>query len=406
MDKLKRNSYLLNLLIAALIYGLLILLMRSGVIGPYYHGVLILVGINAIMTVSLNLATGLLGELCLGHAGFMAVGAYAAALFSLNSQFPALLNLLIGLIIGAFVAAVTALLVGIPALRLRGDYLAIITLAFGEIISILLRSFRFTGGARGLNGIPLVTNFTLVYVLLVGTIVMVYMLIRSRQGRAILAIREDDIAAEASGINITSYKLRAFVLSAAIAGVAGGLYAHYIGVLAPGKFNYNYSIDYRVMVVFGGMGSITGSILSATTLTILPELLQRFADYRMLLYAVILILLMIFKPSGLLGQKELSQRFFSNLLRRVTGRELRTAASDDQHELDVAIAANRRRGERVWLTEQGPGNLGVGGVERQRPENVPVAGSPLAETEARVQKRLGLDSQGDEPSERRRPGRR
>ncbi len=401
MDKIKLRSYLLNALFALVVYGILHALLKSGVINPYYRGVILLIGINAIVTIGLNLATGMLGELCLGHAGFMAVGAYTSALFTLNSGLPGLVGLIPGLILGGLLAAATAALVGVPALRLRGDYLAIITLAFGEIISVLLRSFAFTGGARGLNGIPLLTNFPLVYWILVLTIVAVYMLIRSRHGRAILAIREDDIAAEASGINVTRFKMTAFVISAAIAGIGGGLYAHYIGILSPNKFNYNYSIDYMVMVVFGGMGSITGSILSAGTLTILPELLRRFADYRMLVYSVLLILLMIFKPEGLLGQKEFSQRFAANLIRRLTGREQRSAASYDRHELSVARETTRRARERGYLTEQGPGDLGVGGRRRRPEENIPVAGTAVAESEGRTLTRQGLDAGSYETAERK-----
>lgn len=318
--KRKALSYAVNTAAAMAIYFLFLTAMNLGWINTYYRGILILIGINAIMAVSLNLATGLLGELCLGHAGFMAVGAYTAATFTMQSILPPVISLMIGLLLGAILAAVSALLVGIPALRLRGDYLAIITLAFGEIITIVIRSLRFTGGARGLNGIPLTTNFTITFGVLVLTVYCIYALIRSRQGRAILAIREDDIAAEASGINTTRTKITAFVISAAFAGIAGGLYAHYQGILAPERFNYNYSINFMVIVVFGGMGSITGSILSAVILTILPELLLDFADYRMLIYALALIVLMIFRPSGLLGREEISQnhlrRLFARILRR------------------------------------------------------------------------------------------
>ena len=318
----KALSYGVNAVASVLVYLLILAALNLGLINPYYRGIIILIGINAIMAVSLNLATGLLGELCLGHAGFMAVGAYTAALFTMNSQLPSTLALIIGLVLGAITASVAALLVGIPALRLRGDYLAIITLAFGEIITIVIRSFRFTGGARGLNNIPLNTNFTMTYIALVITVYSIYALIRSRQGRAILAIREDDIAAEASGINTTRTKIIAFVISAAFAGIAGGLYAHYQGILSPERFNYDYSINFMVMVVFGGMGSITGSILSAGVLTILPEVLMEFSHYRMLIYALALIILMIFRPSGLLGREEISQNRFHRLFARIFRRPL------------------------------------------------------------------------------------
>lgn len=318
----KALSYGVNALAAAVIYLLFLTALNQGWINNYYRGILVLIGINAIMAVSLNLATGLLGELCLGHAGFMAVGAYTAAIYTMQSGLPSLPALIIGLLLGALTAAAAAVLVGIPALRLRGDYLAIITLAFGEMITILIRSFGFTGGARGLNNIPLTTNFSITFAVLILTVYSVYALIRSRQGRAILAIREDDIAAEASGINTTRTKITAFVISAAFAGIAGGLYAHYQGILAPERFNYDYSINFMVMVVFGGMGSITGSILSAIVLTILPEILLDFADYRMLIYALALIGLMIFRPSGLLGREEISQNRIKRLFARIFRRPL------------------------------------------------------------------------------------
>ncbi|NLJ31648.1 MAG: branched-chain amino acid ABC transporter permease, partial [Clostridiales bacterium] len=191
------------------------------------------------------------------------------------------------------------------------------TMGFGEIIRVLILAMPFTGGARGLRGIPTLAArgsgvkaefvvFTYVFFLAVLTVYVIYSFIKSRHGRAVIAIREDEIAAEASGINTTYYKLLAFILAAAIAGVAGGLYAHHIGVLNPAKFDFNYSIEILVMVVLGGMGSITGSVISATVLTILPELLRQFSDYRMLAYSIILILMMLFKPSGLLGQREIS----------------------------------------------------------------------------------------------------
>ncbi|NJP39978.1 branched-chain amino acid ABC transporter permease [Oscillospiraceae bacterium HV4-5-C5C] len=399
MPKKKIRSYLINLAAAAFVFIVVYLALQLGWINSYYRSILILICINSIMTISLNLATGLLGELCLGHAGFMAVGAYTTALISLNSGLPTYVGLTLGILAGAVTAGIAAVLVGIPALRLRGDYLAIITLAFGQIITILIRSLGFTGGALGLNGIPLTTDFPLTYWMLIVTMYIVYALIRSRQGRAILAIREDDIAAEASGINVTRYKMLAFVISAMLAGVAGALYAHYQGVLTPEKFDYNYSIDFMVMVVFGGMGSITGSILAAIVLTILPQLLYGFSDYRMLLYSILLIALMIFKPSGLLGQKELSQRVFQRLGRQLLGKKPQTVPV----EADIPTTVVD---EDTYLTEQGSGDSGVGGSSTRGQENLPVSGTPIAEAEGKHQERLGLDTQGDEPLTRKHKGRR
>ncbi|MEG2923174.1 MAG: branched-chain amino acid ABC transporter permease [Oscillospiraceae bacterium] len=320
MSKNKKLSYIANFVLVIALYGVLFYLISAGIFNRYLSGIITMVFINIILTVSLNLASGFLGQLVLGHAGFMSVGAYSAALFSMYSGLPNAIALPIGLLLGGLVAAVFSVIIGIPALRLRGDYLAIITLGFGEIIRVLILAFDFTGGAKGLRGIPTfvergkgnndLVKFSYVFFLAVVTVYVIYSFIRSRHGRAVIAIREDEIAAEASGINTTYYKLLAFILAAFFAGVAGGLYAHHIGVLAPAKFNFNYSVEILVMVVLGGMGSITGSVISATVLTILPELLREFSDYRMLAYSIILIIVMLFRPTGLMGQYEISLRKF------------------------------------------------------------------------------------------------
>ncbi|MEG0766422.1 MAG: branched-chain amino acid ABC transporter ATP-binding protein/permease [Clostridia bacterium] len=303
----KTRSNLINFVGAATIFMLLYAMVGHGVLNRYYTGILLMVGINIILAVSLNLATGLLGQLALGHAGFMSVGAYAAALFMIHVKLPHNMSFPVGLLVGGLVAAVFGLIIGIPALRLRGDYLAIITLGFGEIIRVLIIGVPgLTGGAKGLRGIPRVTNFPYVYIIMVLAIVFIFTLIKSRHGRAIISIREDEVAAEASGIPTTFYKVFAFTLAAFIAGIAGGLFAGYTGVLDPKNFGFMRSIEILVMVVLGGMGSITGAVIAATILTILPEALRGFADYRMLIYSVVLILMMLFKPSGLLGRKEFS----------------------------------------------------------------------------------------------------
>ncbi len=300
-------SYTTNLVAIIAVYAVFMLLMGTGIIDRYYQGIIVIMGINIIMASSLNLATGFLGQLALGHAGFMSLGAYTSSLFVRYATFiPEQLSLIVSLLFGALVAGVISLIVGIPALRLKGDYLAIITLGFGEIIRVLIENLDFTGGAQGLTRIPRITSFTLVYVVMILTLVCLYCFVRSRHGRAVMAIREDSIAAEASGINVTFYRTLAFTLSASLAGVAGGLYAHQIGTLKASDFGFNRSIDFVVMVVFGGMGSLTGSIISAVALTLLPELLRTFADYRMLIYSLALVLLMIFKPTGLLGTYEFS----------------------------------------------------------------------------------------------------
>lgn len=309
---MKRNwkSFILNILLILAVFVILQFLMSSGVISAYMSDLIKLIFINIILTLSLNVATGFLGELALGHAGFMAVGAYTSALITLRSGMPIEVAFPISLVAGALMAALFGFLVGVPALRLNGDYLAIITLAFGQIISIVLRTLPFTGGALGLNGIQLATSFPYAYGMFVLTLVLIITFMFSRHGRAVLSIREDIVASEASGVNTFKYKMIAFVISAMFAGLAGGLFAHHQGVLAPEKFDYNYSINIMVMVVFGGMGSITGSILAAILLTLLPELLRGFSQYRMLIYALLLIILMIFRPEGMFGRKEISYNVF------------------------------------------------------------------------------------------------
>ena len=254
MKKDKIASYIVNAVAIAALFILGQYMTTSGMLSRYYTGIVMMVGINIILTASLNLTTGYLGQLALGRAGFMSVGAYGAALFTLYSGLPTGVSFPIALFIGGIVAALFGIAIGIPALRLKGDYLAIITLGFGEIIRVLITNVEFTGGAKGLRGIPRITNFAYVYIVAVITLIVLYTLLRSRQGRAIISIREDEIAAEASGINTTYYKLLAFTISAFFAGVAGGLYAHYLSVLDPANFDFNYSIEILVMVVLGGTG--------------------------------------------------------------------------------------------------------------------------------------------------------
>lgn len=230
--------------------------------------------------------------------------------------------LLLGaLLLAGVIAAIFGLIVGIPALRLKGDYLAIITLGFGEIIRVVVENLEFTGGAQGLKSIPRLATGPVVYLIMVFSVVVLYTFVRSRYGRVITAIREDDIATEAVGINNTYYKIVAFVMTAFFGGVAGGVYAHYIGILGARTFNFNRSIDILVIVVLGGLGSLTGSIIAAIALTILPEVLRSFSEYRMLIYAIALICVMLFRPKGLMGNYEFS---LSRLIERITGKNKRS----------------------------------------------------------------------------------
>ena len=226
-----------------------------------------------------------------------------------------------GVLFGGVMAALAGIVIGVPALRLKGDYLAIITLGFAEIIRVVMLNidgvvgFELTGGAKGLTGIPSYTSFMNTFVVVAISLFLIHTMMKSRHGRAILAIRDNEIAAEASGVNVTYYKTLAFVSSAFFAGVGGALYAGCIGVMEPAKFGFMKSIEILVMVVLGGMGSMLGSTISATVLTILPEALRAFADYRMVVYAIVLILVMIFRPQGLLGAYDFSlSRWIENVM--------------------------------------------------------------------------------------------
>ncbi|MGN0968555.1 MAG: branched-chain amino acid ABC transporter permease, partial [Oscillospiraceae bacterium] len=264
--------YGINLVLTVALWAVLFALIQGGVITNYWSGILLTIGINIILAVSLNIATGYLGQLPLGHAGFMAVGAYAGGIFMKATPLNALLKegntaaavpyIILALLISGIVAGIFGLIIGIPALRLKGDYLAIITLGFGEIIRVVLTNidsvlgFKFTYGAAGLKQIPKVSSFTLVFACVAVTCLVIHLVMKSRHGRAILSIRENEIAAESCGINTTYYKVMAFVMSAFFAGIAGCLYAGYLGSLFPSTFKFMKSIEILVMVVLGGMGSM------------------------------------------------------------------------------------------------------------------------------------------------------
>lgn len=305
--------YLINAVLVALLFVVMVVLMNTHTLNRSNINILTLVCVNVIMAVSLNLVTGILGQLVLGHAGFMLVGAYAAALFTKSVDLPLPIAFPIGLLLAGILAAVFGFVIGLPALRLRGDYLAIITLGFGEIIRVVANNLKITNGALGLSDIQTLYSrqhpasmFIYAFLIAAFVVFMNFTFGRSRHGRAVISIREDEIASEAMGINTTYYKLFAFVMAAFIAGVAGGVYAHQIGMVDPSKYDFNRSVEFLIMVVLGGMGSITGSVISATVLTVLPEMLRDFSEYRMLVYSIILICVMLFKPSGLLGRYEIS----------------------------------------------------------------------------------------------------
>jgi len=294
---LSGEALLLYVLAAA--YAVLAVLIYTGAAGRQLSGMVITVSCYVVLAVSLNLVVGLLGELSLGHAGFMSVGLYAGCLFSIGtaSVLPLWPRMLLSMVIGGLAAAAIGLVVGLPALRLKGDYLAIVTLACGEIIKNAITNFKFTGGALGLNTSSVYekTQALLPFAILIVfvTILMVMNIKKSRHGRAIMAIRDNRIAAEACGINVTYYKLLAFIVAAFFAGIAGVLYGHTLANVNPSTFDYNMSIEILVIVVLGGMGNIGGSIIAAVLLQALPELLRDSADLRMLIYSILLIAIML-----------------------------------------------------------------------------------------------------------------
>ena len=323
LNKSTKNT-LITIGMVVVAYIIMTILTSAGVLSSLIKGLLVPLCIYAIIAVALNLTVGILGELSLGHAGFMCVGAFTSAFFSLcfKDIMAAGSRFFLAIVIGALVSALFGLLIGIPVLRLQGDYLAIVTLAFGEIIKNVINvlyvgrdsnGFHFSlkdmmslnmepdgqiliNGAQGITGTPNDSNFTIGVILLVLTLIIVLNLINSRPGRAIMAIRDNRIAAESVGINITKYKLLAFSISAGLAGLAGVLYAHNLSILQaqPKNFGYNMSIMILVYVVLGGIGNIRGSVIAAVILVLLPELMRELNDYRMLIYSIVLIGIMLF----------------------------------------------------------------------------------------------------------------
>ncbi len=289
---------------------------------PYLFSIVMYSGVNIIMAVSLNLVNGINGQFSMGHAGFMAVGAYASALittsvFEANPEINhyAQVGIFLGsLMVGGIFAATIGYLVGLPSLRLRGDYLAIVTLGFGEIIRVVLLNMNIVGGARGMPGIPQMSTFGWVFTFVILTVFCISRIINSARGRVFLSIREDEIASEAMGVNTTQGKVQAFAIGAFFAGIAGGLYAHYLQFLVPQTFDFNRSFEIIIMVVLGGMGSISGSIVAAVFLTGIREALRPLqeytqVDFRMVIYSLVLIILMLTKPNGLFGRREITDFF-------------------------------------------------------------------------------------------------
>lgn len=337
--------------IVVLLVGLNAFMSRDGLFGfglPYYYAELLnLTGISIILAVSLNLITGFTGQFSIGHAGFMAVGAYSSVFMTVyysqsaeqwltglvGSTVAQALVFLVIVLFGALIAALAGLVVGIPSLRLRGDYLAIVTLGFAEIIRIIILNIDRVGGATGFRGevapwegrpiIPQYADFLWIGGFAVITIVVVHNIVRSDVGRALISIREDELAAEAMGINTTRYKVLAFVISSAFAGIAGALFGHYRQFLHTNDFQFIRSIEIIIMIVLGGMGSITGAVLGAIVITILPELLRQLPGnlihYRLVIYSALLVVIMLTRPQGVMGAREFGIPWLKRPQRRPEG---------------------------------------------------------------------------------------
>lgn len=320
------NFYMRYIFLIFSIIGIIVLSFGFDMLGSYNGRIVIYIGISMILAVSLNVVNGFTGQFSLGHAGFMSIGAYTSVVFS-TMLLPKVLGtsleggsqhfvLLISLLAGGIAAAIAGLLVGIPSLRLKGDYLAIVTLGFGEIIRVVIQNIDYLGGALGLAGLPRYTNFLWIFITLAIVVFIIQNLMRSTYGKGFLAVRDDEIAAEAMGINTTRYKVIAFVIGAFFAGIAGGLYGNYNGLISPEDFGFVRSVEIVVMVIMGGMGSTYGVMAAAALLTYLPEWLRgikfgsvNLGDFRMSIYSLALIILMLTRPQGIFGSFNLMKIF-------------------------------------------------------------------------------------------------
>ena len=305
--------------IVILFYLVVQLLSAGGLLSNSFEGQLIPICAYVVMAVSLNLTVGFLGELSLGHAGFMSVGAFAGVLVwtVAGESLPVFAALPLAFLAGGVAAGLFGVIVGVPVLRLSGDYLAIVTMAFAEIIRVVFCNLEITGGGRTMSGILRLSDFGRTFWIMVVCVTVMFLFVRSRFGRTVQAIREDYIAAEASGINVTFYKVLTFAVSSFFAGVGGGVYAHYMTAMIPTNFDFNYSAELLSEVIIGGTGSLTGSVIGAAFLSALPELMRQFSTYRMLGYSVVLVLVMLFRPGGIFGRWEFS---LTRLFAKAAGR--------------------------------------------------------------------------------------
>jgi branched-chain amino acid transport system permease protein len=305
MNKFRKQD-LMVFGLCILLYVVVEILLDQEIIDPFWEANIILMLINIILAVSLNLINGYTGQFSIGHAGFLAVGAYVGAIFTVKLGYPFEVSLIAGTIAAAFLGC----LIGIPTLRLNGDYLAIATLGLGEIIRIAILNIDYVGGASGFMGIPRITTFAWAFWIAVLIMYIIKNFKNSSYGRACLAIRENEIAAETMGIDTTKYKVMAFTIGAAFAGTAGVLFSHYYYIAHPASFTFMRSFDILTMVVLGGLGSMTGAVTGAVLLTGISAALADYPEWRMVIYSISLIVLMLNRPQGIFGSKELSMQMF------------------------------------------------------------------------------------------------
>jgi branched-chain amino acid transport system permease protein len=305
MNTIKHTKGFWSSIVLAVVFAVVVqFLINGGSLNPFYVNTLFFIGINIILAVSLHLIIGITGQFSIGHAGFLAVGAYASAIITMKLQLPFGL----ALVVGGLAAALAGLIIGIPTLRLKGDYLAIATLGFGEIVRIILLNIDYVGGASGLS-VSHLTTWPWIAGCMIVTIVVINNFTNSTHGRACISIRENEIAADAMGINTTFYKVAAFAIGAFFSGIAGGLYAHNFYIIQPSNFGFLKSFDILIFVVLGGLGSLSGAVISAILLTIISTFLQDYPETRMIIYSLVLIIMMLYRPQGLMGTKELTSFF-------------------------------------------------------------------------------------------------
>lgn len=305
MTTLKNSKgFWLSIVLALIFFGIMQYTILNGILNPFYINTLMFIGINIMLATSLHLIIGITGQFSIGHAGFLAVGAYASAVMTMKLELP----FIIAVLTGGVIAAVAGMVIGIPSLRLKGDYLAIATLGFGEIVRIVLLNIEYVGGASGMQ-VSHLTSWPWVFACVMITVLVIRNFTNSTHGRACISVREDETAADAMGINTTYYKVAAFVIGAFFAGIAGSLYAHNFYIIQPSNFGFLKSFDILIFVVLGGLGSLSGSVLAAILLTIVTTFLQDYPETRMIIYSLVLILMMIFRPQGLMGTKEITSLF-------------------------------------------------------------------------------------------------